>query len=106
MNVYCNLFHKPVDHFNYHHKICNPEVVVVMSVCVCVCVCVYINFFSLLLDFCTNPKFNMAPIRVQKLQRVKMPKSFYCIHIFLILDSCFQFNIDAHGKVQECCGHG
>jgi len=59
------------------------------------------NLFSFLLDFCTNPKFNMAPI--QKLQRVNIPKYSYCIHIFLILDSCFQFNTDARGKVQECC---
>jgi len=92
---------------------------------ICVCVC---NFFSFLLDFGTNPKFNMEAIQnlqrvnmpkcsffsllldfgtnpkldmaaMQKLKKVKMPKYSYCIHIFPTSDSCFQFNIDACEKV-------
>jgi hypothetical protein len=62
------------------------------------------SFFSLLLDFGANPKLNMTPI--QKLQRVNMPECSNYIHIFPTSDSCFQFNIGARGKVQECCGHG
>ena len=71
------LIYKPVGHFNYHHKIFKPEVVVL--ICVCVCVCVY-NFFSFLLDFGTNPEFNMEA--VQNLQRVNMPKcSFFSFFV-------------------------
>jgi hypothetical protein len=40
--------------------------------------------FSFLLDFGTNPKFNKASI--QKLQKVNMPECSYSIHIFLALD--------------------